>query len=172
MCKWVNDTDFSVHCSSPRSRIYSLAKMSWSPDSRKIRLAKYMAYVHVQLSCKVIRHLLWWQLLLRWYLWKQRVRMRVMIGFLVRGSVRIKIRVRVRVGVSVNVGVYCWSNCHWSKCRTFKYKFGSNALNAFLHALINQWKLILWFVLCTVYNCHLPNQLVCNLKIWLNVHEN
>ena len=35
----------SVHdCSPPRSRIQPLAEMSWSPDSRKIRLAKYMAY--------------------------------------------------------------------------------------------------------------------------------
>ena len=37
-----------------------------------------------------------------------------MIGFLVRGRVRIKIRIRVRDGVMFNVQVY-----HWSKCRTF-----------------------------------------------------
>ena len=44
-----------------------------------------------------------------------------MIGFLVRGRVRIKIRirVRVRVGVMFNGGVYRWSNCRRSKCRTF-----------------------------------------------------
>ena len=33
------------------------------------------------------------------YLRQQRVRVKVMIGFLVRGRVRIKIRIRVRVGV-------------------------------------------------------------------------
>ena len=46
-----------------------------------------------------------------------------MIGFLVQGSVRIKIRIRVRVGVKVgvtfNAGIYRWSNCRRSKCRTF-----------------------------------------------------
>ena len=43
-----------------------------------------------------------------------------MIGFVVRVRVRIKIRirVRVRVGVTFNVGVYRWSNCLRSKCRT------------------------------------------------------
>ena len=78
----------------------------------------------------VIRHLLRRQLLrrqllLRWYLKQQRVRVRVMIGFLVWGRVRIKIRirvwvrVRVKVGVTFNVRVYHWSNCRQSKCRTF-----------------------------------------------------
>ena len=52
----------------------------------------------------VIRHLLQRQLLLR-YLRQQRVTMKVMIGFIVRGRVRIKIRIRVRVGVGVGVGV-------------------------------------------------------------------
>ena len=44
-----------------------------------------------------------------------------MIGFLVRGRVRIKIRFRVRVrrGVTFNVRVYHWSNCLGSKCHTF-----------------------------------------------------
>ena len=46
-----------------------------------------------------------------------------MIGFLVRGRVRIKIRVmfRVRAWVAVmfNVSVNHWSNCRRSKCRTF-----------------------------------------------------
>ena len=45
----------------------------------------------------VIWHLLWWQLLLQWYPWQQRVRVRVMIGFLVQGGVRNKIMIRVRV---------------------------------------------------------------------------
>ena len=48
-------------------------------------------------SMSGIRHLLWWQLLLRWYLRQQWVRVRVMIGFLVQGRVRIKIRIRVMV---------------------------------------------------------------------------
>ena len=48
---------------------------------------------------RVIRHLLRW-----WYLGQQRVRVRVMIGFLVRGRVRIKIRFRVRV--RVRLGLY------------------------------------------------------------------
>ena len=42
--EWMISTDFCVHCSPPWSRIEPLAKMSWSPDSWKIRLAKYMAY--------------------------------------------------------------------------------------------------------------------------------
>ena len=42
-----------------------------------------------------------------------------MIGFLVRGRVKIKIRFRVRVGVTLNVSIYHRSNCHRSKCRTF-----------------------------------------------------
>ena len=33
-----------------------------------------------------------------------------MIGFLVRGRVRIKIRVRVGVRVTFNVSIYHWSN--------------------------------------------------------------
>ena len=47
-------------------------------------------------------------------------RVRVMIGFLVQGRVRIKIRiwVRVRVGVTFNISVYHWSNCRRSKRRT------------------------------------------------------
>ena len=39
-----------------------------------------------------------------------------MIGFLVRGKVRIKIGIRVRVGVTFNVRVSHWSNCRRSKC--------------------------------------------------------
>ena len=75
--------------------------------------------IHVGLQ--VIQHLLRRQLLLRWYLRQQRVRVRVMIGFLVRGRVRIKIKIRVevRVWVTFNVRVYHWSNCHRSKCGTF-----------------------------------------------------
>ena len=42
-----------------------------------------------------------------------------MVGFLVRGRVRIKIRIRVRIGVMFNVRVYHWSNCRRSKCCTF-----------------------------------------------------
>ena len=55
----------------------------------------------------VIRHLLRRQLLRWWYLRQQRVRVRVMIGFLVRGRVRIKIRIRdrVRIGVTFNVSI-------------------------------------------------------------------
>ena len=46
----------------------------------------------------------------------KRVRVKVMIGFLVRGRVRIKIsiRIRVRVGVGVTFNV---SNCRRSKCK-------------------------------------------------------
>ena len=48
---------------------------------------------------QVIRHLLRRQLLLWWYLQQQRVRVKVMIGFLVQVRVRIKIGIRVRIGV-------------------------------------------------------------------------
>ena len=60
----------------------------------------------------------------------KRVRVRVMIGFLVQGRVRIKIRirVRVRVGVTFNVSVYHRSNCHRSKCRTFILFFKTSAI--------------------------------------------
>ena len=66
----------------------------------------------------VIRHLLRQQLLLWWYLQQQRVRVRIMIGFLVQGMVRIKsrIRVRVRIRVMFNVSIYHRSNCCRSKC--------------------------------------------------------
>ena len=71
----------------------------------------------------VIRHFLRRQLLQWWYLRQQRVRVRVMIGFLVRGRVRIKImfRVRVRVtfGVTYNVGIYHRSNCR--RCMQMSY---------------------------------------------------
>ena len=43
----------------------------------------------------------------------------VMIGYLVRGRVRIKIMIRVRVGVTFNVMVYHRSNCRRSKYCTF-----------------------------------------------------
>ena len=48
--------------------------------------------------------------------------MRVMIGFLVQGRLRIKnrIRIRIRVGVTFNVSIYHWSNCCRSKC-TFSH---------------------------------------------------
>ena len=46
-----------------------------------------------------------------------------MIGFLVRGRVRVKliirIRVMVRVGDTFNFSVYHGGNCRRSKCRTF-----------------------------------------------------
>ena len=47
--------------------------------------------------------------------------MRVIIGFLVQGRVRIKIRVRVtvRVGVMFKVSIYHRSNRRRSNCRTF-----------------------------------------------------
>ena len=69
----------------------------------------------------VIRHLLWWQWLLRWCLQQQRVTVLVMIGLLVRDWVRVKIMIRdkVRVGVTFNITVYHWSNCRRSKCHTF-----------------------------------------------------
>ena len=51
-----------------------------------------------------------------------RVRVRVMIWFLVRGKVRIMIKFRVRVGVTSNVSIYHRSNCRRSKCRTFKFQ--------------------------------------------------
>ena len=62
-------------------------------------------------------HLLRRQLLLPWYLGQQRVRVRVMIGCLVRGRVRFEITIRVRV--RFNVSVYHRSNCRRSKCCTF-----------------------------------------------------
>ena len=90
----------------------------------------------------VIRHLLWRQLLLRWYLWQQRVRVRVMIGFLVQGRVRIKIMIRVMVmvmvmvGVTFNVRVYHWSNCRRSKCRTFSGTAQHGSLQEGLNTVI------------------------------------
>ena len=78
---------------------------------------KWHQWLLILVSPTVIRHLLRRQLLLRWYLRHKRVRVKEMIGFLVRGKVRIKIR--VRVGVTFNVRVYRWSNCRRSKCRTF-----------------------------------------------------
>ena len=83
-------------------------------------------------SHMVSRHLLQRQLLLRWYLQQQRVRVRVMTGFWVRGRVRVKIRIRVRVknfkirirvrvGVMFNVRVNRRSNCRRSKCHTFSH---------------------------------------------------
>ena len=50
---------------------------------------------------------------------QQRLRVRVMIEFLVRGRVKIKIRFRVRVGVMFNINIYYRSNYRRSKCRTF-----------------------------------------------------
>ena len=46
-----------------------------------------------------------------------------MIGFLVRGRVRLKIRIRVRVGVMFNISVYHWSNCRRSKYCTFSLTY-------------------------------------------------
>ena len=51
----------------------------------------------------VIWHLFQRKLLLWWYLWKQRVIERVMIGFMVRARVRIKIRIKVRVGICLTL---------------------------------------------------------------------
>ena len=58
-----------------------------------------------------------------------------MIGFLVRGRVRIKmmirVTVRVRVGVTFNVMVYHRSNnCRQSKCCTFLAGIGTVVVNA------------------------------------------
>ena len=63
---------------------------------------------------EVIWHLLRRQLLRWWYLGQQRVRIKVIIGFLVWDRAMIKIR--VRVGVSFNVGIYHRSNCRRSNC--------------------------------------------------------
>ena len=41
-----------------------------------------------------------------------------MIGFLVRGRVRVKLRIRVRDRVTVGV-MFNASVCYWSKCHTF-----------------------------------------------------
>ena len=65
----------------------------------------------------VIGYLLRRQLLLWLYLGTTRVR--IMIGFLVQGWVKIKIRIRIRVRVMFNISIYHRSNCHRSKCRTF-----------------------------------------------------
>ena len=87
---------------------------------------KYKTYIYMYIlldhACiLVIRHLLRRQLLRWWYLGQQRLRVRVMIGFLVRGRVKIKIRfrVRVRVGVMFNINIYHRSNYRRSKCCTF-----------------------------------------------------
>ena len=47
-----------------------------------------------------------------------------MIGFLVRGWVRIKIRIRVSVRVMFNVTIYNRINCRRCKCRTFHKAHG------------------------------------------------
>ena len=49
------------------------------PGSKKSYFYSYVSNIFPQ--GLVIRHLLWQQLLLRWYLGQQRVRVRVMIGF-------------------------------------------------------------------------------------------
>ena len=56
-------------------------------------------------------------LLLRWDLQQQKVTVRIMIGILVWGRVRIKIR--IGVGVMFNISVYHWSKCRRSKRCTF-----------------------------------------------------
>ena len=94
----------------------------WSPG---VWLGGGRAWGHVpqQKSCSmwVIQHLLRRQLLLWWYIWQQRVRVRVMIGCLVRGRVRIKIR--IRVGVTFNVrattgAIVAGANAVQSPCET------------------------------------------------------
>ena len=87
------------------------------------------------ISFSVIRHLLRRQLLLQWFLRQQRVRVRVMIRFLVRGKVTIKIRNRVRV--KFNVRVYHWSNCRRSKCLTFSFSYWQRNLNQY-HSFLHQ----------------------------------
>ena len=64
-------------------------------------------FIWIFKGIQVIRHLPRRQLLLLWYLWQQRVRVRVMLRFLVWGRLRIKIRIRVRirVGVTFNIRV-------------------------------------------------------------------
>ena len=98
---------------------------------------------------KVIRHLLRRQLLRWWYLGQQRVRVSVMIGFLVRGRVRIKIRirVRVRVGVTFNVSIY-----HRSKCRTFENKLQIHWFIRQLFDFINVLRLILLSLCYSIIN--------------------
>ena len=64
--------------------------------------------------------------------------MRVIIGFLVRGRVRIKIRVSVRVGVTFNVNVYHWSKCtffFWGLKSKFSMKRCIIAMNLSHHTL-------------------------------------
>ena len=89
---------------------------TFSCGQKALSLAEFLAaWLYLVPGMVVIRHLL------LWYLWKQRVRVRVMIGFLVRGRIRIKIRIRVRVGVMFNVSVYHGSNCRRSKMSYIQY---------------------------------------------------
>ena len=86
-------------------------------------IREYWIFWNIPERCDilVIRHLLRRELLLQWYLQQQRVRVRVMIGCLLSGRVRIKIRDRVRVKVMFNVGIY-----HRSICRTFDIYYKCN----------------------------------------------
>ena len=76
----------------------------YNNNPRSFREAVFI--IKYEFHSKVIRHLFRRQSLLRWYLQQQRVRVRGMIGFLVRGRVRIKSRISARVGVTFDVRVY------------------------------------------------------------------
>ena len=70
---------------------------------------EYWGFADVEM---VIQHVLRWQLPLRWYLQRQRVRARVIIWLLVQGNVRIRVRVMVKVGVRFNISICHRNNCH------------------------------------------------------------
>ena len=76
--------------------------------TRSCRPSDDMRHMKIEPYSMLIWHFLWRQLLLRWYLRQQRVRVRVMIGFFIWDRIRIKVRVRVRVKFIVSL--YHWSN--------------------------------------------------------------
>ena len=113
-----------------------LSMLRSSGENRELRsvFGVFESYIQNSLHCVVT---VTWHLLLRWYLRQQRVRVRVTIGFLVRGRVMIKIRIRIGVMVTLTCSVY-----HWSNCRRSKYTFAvtcflltHQALLFFLYAL-------------------------------------
>ena len=117
---FINSEDFSWLSVEFRKMELLSDNLFCLPSLNWLLKKKCWSFVHYSYLKRVIRHLLRRQLLLRWYLWQQKVRVRVMIGFLVRDRVRIMILIRIRVGVTFNVSDYHLSNCRRSNCTFLK----------------------------------------------------